>query len=157
MWMHNHFTPFEPNPPIWEMIRNVTIRYFLVALPVEHQALGALIDKIEREGEISPTGPVDATDAEVLSTTLIRQLSIRHDKGAPIKLQHIKILTDYALKCAESLKRVDLHIPMFTAAFGRLWYELDRTGQHTVGESWEKILLYVTLFIDAVVTLARGV
>lgn len=131
------------------MHRDMVVRYFLTASPAERLVMETLMEEIALEGKISFSGPVDISDAQLIVTAILRQLSIRHGDGSPIKLRYTKILTDFAIKAVEDSNLLDLHVPLFTAAFERLWYETAHSSQHDDGESWEPILLYATLLIDA--------
>lgn len=138
------------------MYRDMVVRYFLAASPAEHFVMDTLMEDMAREGWIVFSDPMNNPDAEFIATTVVRQLSLRHDSRAPIRLRYTKIHTDFAIQAVETFKQLNLHIPIFLAAFERLWYEMVRTSQHSFGESWETILLYATLLFDASVWVFFG-
>ncbi|KAF8597288.1 hypothetical protein BDV93DRAFT_547991 [Ceratobasidium sp. AG-I] len=157
MWAHLSFPSHNSFPPnLWAMHCDIVVRYFLAASPLEYSLMETLLDEIVREGKLSFSGPMDVADAEVIVTAVLRQLSLRHDRGTPIKLRYTELLTEFAIRAAEGSKQFHLHIPIFTTAFNRLWYEIVRTSQHPQGESWETILSYATLLLDGSVAFIGG-
>lgn len=108
-----------------------------------------LMEEIALEGVFSWSRPVDTTDAQAILTAVIRQLSMRHDKGVPVGLRYAKTFVDLAFKAVVHFKLIDLYMSLYTAASNRLWYELVRTGQPDIGESWETILWFAVTLIEA--------
>lgn len=129
--------------------RDCIIRYLLVSSPTEHLVMATIVEEIARHGKVRYAPAVDSTDTRTLADVLLRQLSIRRSNGTPIGLRYIAILVEFILQDIEASKLFQLYEPIFTAAFDRLWHEIDLTCQDHNGEYWEHVLVYANLLFSA--------
>lgn len=131
------------------MLRDIVLRYLLVAQPNERLVMETLVDEIARSWNGPYSLPVNVADAELLVASLMRQLPLRQNNASPATLRYITLLVEYTLSAVESLKLNHFYSPIFTAAFNRAWCELDRSSYEEDGESWEDILYHVNILIEA--------
>lgn len=126
------------------------LRYFLVSAPSEHLIMHALVndlaDYIKPPQEHFP--PLNPFDAEIITSALVKQLSLQQTNPAPMPLRYLILLNDYAFHVLLD-SGVSLWCRIFEAAFTRLWHEFARDLESLEFDFAEQATYYTTLLFYA--------
>lgn len=126
----------------------MAIQYFLQSSFIEYHVLGALLQTIAVRVSTSRFAiSTDGTNAEGLTSALIRQLSLPRSNGMAVNIRNTAVLTEYTLNAIERSRLFHLYAPTFVAAFDRVWYELDRSCREPGGECWQNISVFANLLV----------